>query len=275
MEYLFNVWGDVEKRIGKNNLFIFLDFDGTLAPIVSTPKKAVLPKTAKKLLEKMSRNPHIRLAFISGRRLEDIKSKIKIKNAIYSGNHGLQLEGPKMEFEPFFISPRYRMIVSRIKSDLGQKIAHIHGALVEDKGIVLSLHYRLVDKKKIAELKTIFYETVILHLASRKIEIKEGKQVLEVCPPVEWNKGKMVLWLLAQRLFELKGGKIFPVYIGDDVTDEDAFRAIRNKGLTIFVGKPKKTHAQYYVRDHNEVHALLKRILGKYDGGINKGKGTL
>ena len=260
MEYLFNVWESVAKKIDKNNLFIFLDFDGTLTPIVATPKKAVLSETAKKLLTELSENPNIKLAFISGRRLEDIKSKIKIKNAIYSGNHGLQLEGPKIKFEPF-ISPRYRMIIDRIKSDLGQKIAHIQGAFVEDKGIILSLHYRLVDKKKIAELKTIFHETVILHLSSHKIEIKEGKMVLEVRPPVGWDKGKVVLWLMARQRFISGENKFLSVYIGDDVTDEDAFRALKNKGLTIFVGEPKPSEAAYYVKNTEEVVQLIKQIL--------------
>ena len=158
MEYLFNNWNDVWRKIDKNNLVIFLDFDGTLTPIVSTPRKAVLPEAAKKLLTTMSENPNIKLAFVSGRRIEDIKSKIKIKKAVYSGNHGFQLEGPKIKFEPL-ISAEYRMVVDRIKSDLEKKIAHIQGAFVEDKGVILSLHYRLVDKRKIAELKTIFHKT--------------------------------------------------------------------------------------------------------------------
>lgn len=260
MEYLFNDWKSVVKKIDKNNLFIFLDFDGTLAPIVPTPKRAVLPKAAQRLLTKMSESPNIKLAFISGRRLEDIKSKIKIKNAIYSGNHGFQLEGPKIKFQPL-ISPQYQKIIERVKSDLGQKIAHIQGAFIEDKGIILSLHFRLVDKKKIAELKTIFHETVILHLVSNKIKIKEGKMVLEVWPPVEWDKGKIVLWLLARRLLASKGGDILPIYIGDDVTDEDAFRVIKNKGLAIFVGTPKTSYAQYYLKNHSEVQKFLEKIL--------------
>ncbi len=116
MEHLFNDWESVARKIDRNDLFIFLDFDGTLTPIVSTPEKAVLSDTINKLLKEMSDNPNIQLAFISGRRLEDIKSKIKIKNAIYSGNHGLQLEGPKVSFESF-ISYRYQRIIERIKSD--------------------------------------------------------------------------------------------------------------------------------------------------------------
>lgn len=273
MEYLFNALENIAQKINNNNLFIFLDFDGTLAPIVSVPEKAVLPEATKKLLERMSRNPKIKIAFISGRRLDDIKSKIGIKNAIYSGNHGLQLEGPKIKFEPL-ISSRYQMIIERVKNDLEQKITHIQGAFVEDKGVILSLHYRLVDKKEIPALKTIFHETTIFYLVSNKIKTKQGKMVLEVCPPVEWDKGKIVLWILARNLFASKGEGILPIYIGDDVTDEDAFRAIKNKGLTVFVGEAKKSHAQYYLKDHNKVQKFLERILERYDGRINKSKGA-
>lgn len=274
MEYLLNVWDSIEKKIDRNNLFIFLDFDGTLTPVVSTPEKAILPKAAKKLLKRISENPKIRLAFISGRSLEDIKSKIGIKNAIYSGNHGLQLGGPKIKFEPL-VPPRYQMIVERIKNELGQKISRVKGAFVEDKGLTLSLHYRLAKKKDISVLKKIFQETVILYLARNKIKVKSGKMVLEVRPPVEWDKGKVVLWLLARNLFASKDKGILPIYMGDDVTDEDAFRAMKNRGLTVFVGKPKKSHAQYYLKDHNEVQDFLERILERYNGRINKSKRTV
>lgn len=259
MEYLFNDWNGVSKKIDKNNLVIFLDFDGTLTPIVSIPKKAVLPEAAKKLLTKMSENPDIKLAFVSGRRIEDIKSKIKIKKAVYSGNHGFQLEGPKIKFEPV-IASGYRMVVDRIKCDLEKKIAHIQGAFIEDKGVILSLHYRLVDKKKIVELKTIFHKAVISHLTNHRIEIREGKMVLEVRPPEEWDKGSIVMWLLAKKFFSFKGGSVLPIYIGDDKTDEDAFKALRDQALTIRVGKSRTSAAHYYLKDVKQVHDLLSRI---------------
>ena len=268
MEYLFNAWDTIAKKIDKNNLFIFLDFDGTLAPIVSTPDKAVLPKASKMLLKRLAEKQEVKLAFISGRQINDIKSKIGIKNAIYSGSHGLQLEGPKIKFEPLF-SAGYQMIIDRIKNELRQKTAHIQGVFVEDKGVVLTLHYRLVSRKEIPALKIIFHEAVIQYIERNKINIKSGKMVLEVMPPVKWNKGNVVLWLLARSLFGLQRGAILPIYVGDDVTDEDAFRVLKNKGLTVFVGKYKKSSAQYYLKDHNEVRDFLERILGKYNGRIN------
>lgn len=85
----------------------------------------------------------------------------------------------------------------------------IKGALVEDKGLGLSVHYRQVDKESVALLKTLFHEAVIIHLVRNRIRVESGKMVMEVRPPVKWDKGRVVMWLLARQRFSLKGGKIF------------------------------------------------------------------
>ena len=141
-----------------------------------------------------------------------------------------------------------------------QKISYIRGAFVEDKGLSLSLHYRLVDKKQVPQIKTIFHEAVILYLVRNKIKIKPGKMVLEVRPPAEWDKGKVVLWLLARRNFISGEKNVLPVYIGDDITDEDAFRALKRKGLTVFVGEPGDSKADYYLKNTEEVVKFLRLI---------------
>lgn len=259
MKYLFNEWNKIEDKIKDKYLFIFLDFDGTLVPIARTPDKAILPKKAKELLKRLVDNPRLKIACVSGRAIEDVKNKIGLKGIIYSGNHGLEIEGPKINFKPMF-SPRYRIIIERIKNDLELKISSVDGAFVEDKRLSLSLHYRLVNKSQVPLLKTIFHEAVILYLVRNRIKIKPGKMVLEVRPPVEWDKGKVVLWLLSRQKFALKKENILPIYIGDDATDEDAFKALKNKGLTIFVGEHKDSCAKYYLRNQAEVTEFLGRI---------------
>jgi len=260
MVYLFDNWEELRKALEGKYIFIFLDYDGTLVPIVDKPEKAIIPVSLKALLRRLSDNPRFKLAFISGRSLEDIKSKIGLKNVIYSGNHGLEIEGPKIKFQPL-VSPRYKLTLRHIKNDLQQKISSIRGAFVEDKGLSLSLHYRLADKKDIPKVKTIFHETVILYLIRNRIKIKAGKMVLEVRPHLEWDKGKIVLWLLARQRFTLKGKEVVPIYIGDDETDEDAFKVLKNNGITVFVGKPRPSYARYYLKDADEVKEFLKRIL--------------
>lgn len=271
MDYLFDAWGAVKGKLKDKYLFIFLDFDGTLAPIAQTPKEAALSERARGILKALSGDPRLSIAFISGRGLEDIKNKIALKDIIYAGNHGLEIEGPKIKFRPL-VPGRYRAVIERIKNDLEQRLALFKGVFVEDKGLILSLHYRLADKIKIPQIKTIFHETIISYLVKGRIKIKPGKMVLEVGPPTEWDKGKVVLWLLARQQFGLEKKEILPIYIGDDLSDEDAFKALRKKGLTIFVGSRRDYSARYYLKDSQQVVEFLNRILEARYAGINGSK---
>lgn len=269
VKYLFADWQRLEERIRRKRLFIFLDYDGTLTPIVEIPQKAILPKETKKTLLRLSKNPEYKLAIISGRALKDIKRLIGIKNIIYAGNHGFELEGPKIKFKNS-LPQKYQKIFRRLKKDLESRLSKIKGAFMEDKGYSLSLHYRLVKEKDTPLVKTIFHETIIVPRVKAQVKIFTGKKVFEIRLPSDWNKGKAVLWLLARQQFSLKGNKVFPIYIGDDTTDEDAFNVLKGKGLTIFVGKPyikkfrKKffySQAEYYLKNTREVKKFLERIL--------------
>lgn len=259
MKHAFSHWEEFQKQLSDKYVMLFLDYDGTLTPIVESPDRAILQEQIRTVLKRLSCNSRCKLAIISGRTLKDIKKRVGIRNIIYSGNHGLEIEGPSIRFE-VPVSFNYKTIIKQIKKELNKRLSPIKGILLEDKGLSLSLHYRLVGKKRIRFIKTIFDEIVAPYRARNKIEIENGKKVLEVIPPVRWNKGKVVLWLLSKQKLVLCGKPILPIYIGDDVTDEDAFRALKNKGLTIFVGKPKKSHAKYYLKNIIEVSEFIKGL---------------
>ncbi len=259
MEHLFCAWEELGARLQKAPLFLFMDYDGTLAPIAETPAKAKILPENKKILEELSNLPGVRLAIISGRELEDIKSRIGLKNIIYSANHGLEIDGPKIKFKSP-VKPDFRKIIKSIHDSLKNKLAEIEGALIEDKGLSLSLHYRLVKEAEVPKVKALFHELVIIPLLKNKIKITRGKKALEIRPQVEWDKGKVVLWLLARQQFAQGDKEVLPVYIGDDVTDEDAFKVLRNKGITIAIGKTSGSYAQFYLNDAAEVGEFLRRI---------------
>ena len=260
MEYLFSAWAEIKRQLFGKFVFLFLDYDGTLAPIADTPEKAAITAEDKETLAALLRAPQCKIAIISGRRLEDIKNRIGLEGIIYVGNHGLEIEGPKLKFKSH-IPSAYIRLLQRIKGDLEGKISSLMGAFIEDKGLSLSLHYRQVDKKDTPGLKTIFHETIIYHRVKDALRIKTGKMVLEIRPPVSWDKGKVALWLLARQRFALKDKTgVLPLYIGDDVTDEDAFKALKDKGITILVGELKNSYAKYYLKDTTEVFRLLEEI---------------
>lgn len=257
--HLLKYWDTINGRLSNVCLFLFLDYDGTLTPIVSAPDKAVMPKKTKRLLQELSRERDLKVAIISGRALRDVKKRVGVEDIIYSGNHGLEIEGPKIKYKnPSFV--KYRPLMDKIEAHLTQALTGIRGVLIENKGLSLSVHYRLVDKERITEVKTLVRESMIMYAIKNRVRIRSGKMVFEITPPIKWDKGKITLWLLARQQAALGGRMVYPIYIGDDTTDEDAFRSLRNKGLTVAVGRHSASRAKYYLNDTREVISFLELI---------------
>lgn len=256
MKYLFSDWDKVSSEIEKSDrVFLFLDYDGTLTPIVSTSEKAKFPRKTKDLIKRLQRDPKFTVAIISGRSLKDIKRMVGISGFIYAGNHGLEIaKGQRRILKS--IKSSTRSAIKKIMLSLKSQLRHIKGARVEDKGCTLSVHFRLVRPRQRQLVKKIFKRVMRPYVLSKKVKISSGKMVLEVRPGIKWDKGKAVLHILA------KEKKAWPVYIGDDVTDQDAFRAIKGKGISIFVGSPKKgTAADYFLKDPREVALFLNKLI--------------
>lgn len=260
MEYLFARQDKLKKLLNKKIIFLFLDYDGTLTPIVDTPQAAIISKDTKELLRKLSRMPHFRLGIISGRSLKDIKNIVGLENIIYAGNHGLEIQGPKIRFKSP-VSAKEKLAIRNIVRVLRSQLSSFKGVLIEDKGLTLSIHYRLVDKGSVPDFKKKFDEAIAVYASAGNIKISGGKKVYELKPPVQWDKGKAILWFLARQKFSLKDKKILPIYVGDDTTDEDAFRVLQGKGLTVSVGKYNNSQAGYYLNNPGEVVEFLRFIL--------------
>jgi len=257
MKYLFSQFSKIKELLSNKFILLLLDYDGTLTPIVETPSKAIIHKDTKGLLQKLSRSPYCKIGIISGRKLEDIKNIVGIDGITYAGNHGLEIQGPKIKFESQ-VSPRLKSIIRNIATDMQNRLLGIKGALVEDKGLTLSIHYRLVSKNDMPAFEKIVSEVTNPYMVSDKIKVNSGKKVYEIKPPVRWDKGKVVLWLLVRQQFISGEKNVLPIYVGDDVTDENAFKALKENGLTVFVGKPGNSIADYYLKNTEEVTKFLR-----------------
>lgn len=259
--YLFSKWGYLEKRLKGKFIYLFLDYDGTLAPIVERPEKAVIPEKTLQLLGEISGMPNRRVAIVSGRSLGDVMGRVGLKKITYVGNHGFEMSGSGARLRKT-VSAEYEKTLVRLKSVLKKRLSSIKGAFLEDKGLSVTVHYRQVAKKDISVVKAVLRDALDVPGIRDAVRVRNAKMAVEIRPPVEWDKGMAVIWLLSKQKAKLAGEKhgIIPIYAGDDATDEDAFRALDPAGITVSVGNRDRTSARYFIKDTSEVAALLRKV---------------
>ncbi|MBU1031809.1 trehalose-phosphatase [Patescibacteria group bacterium] len=259
MKYLWQNLDKITPLLKKDcPKVLLLDFDGTLVPIAKSPQKANLSQENRSLLQKLSQKPNFYLAIISGRKLSDIKEKIRLPNIIYSGNHGLKWEiFNKIDSYP--IPNKTLSIVKAIRKQLDGIADKSRGVFIEDKGPVLSFHYRLVDKQQISVIKSQFKRVIKPYVENGLISILTGKMVFDIYPKVNWDKGYFAKFVINKIRTRTKTAPVV-IFIGDDTTDESIFKTLKNK-ITIAVGKKRQSKAKYYVNNTNEVVQILKILL--------------
>lgn len=240
---------------------LFLDYDGTLTPIRERPEQARLSADAKVLLRALCRRPGVWVAVVSGRALADVKRMSGVKGLCYVGNHGLELEGPKLRHvnqQARYSRPVMREIAQRLR----EALRGVPGSWVEDKGLTLAVHCRQVTPEDKILVRNAFHAVVRPYREKGRVRVTSGKEVLEVRPPVRWTKGTMVRWLLARQMGLHPEERILPVYVGDDLTDEDAFLAMGGQGITVVVGSSNLlSRARYRVASPAAVLRFLRRLL--------------
>jgi trehalose-phosphatase len=254
VKHLFEDWRYVQARIRQaRNLFLFLDYDGTLTPIASRPELALCPAEIKRSLEQLRDVDRVYPAIISGRSLEDLREKVGVPGIIYVGNHGLEIENPAGRHMKI-LSPARSRELERITRNLYQSLEEIPGVLFEEKGPILSVHFRNVDREFSGRIPRVLEEE--LQRWKGHWKTRSGKKVLEICPNVDFHKGKAVKGIL--KIFPRPGR--LPIYLGDDQTDEDAFRAIKGQGITVFIGpQSHPSEADFFLRNPAEVQQFLSR----------------
>lgn len=250
-------WEAAWARSGR--IVLLLDFDGTLAPIVERPEMAAMPARTREALERLLAHPGVDAAIVSGRGLEDARERAALPGIAYAGNHGMEIEGPGVE-RVHREAAAARPELERVVAALLPALDSVPGAFVEDKGLTLSVHYRQVARDRVPEVRAAVERAAG---ASDALRVTEGKEVLEVRPRVDWHKGRAVEFLLGV-LDPAPGTPV--LYLGDDTTDEDAFRALAawaggsGEGVLVADSSPAGTAARSYVRDPAEVAALLEEL---------------
>ncbi len=203
---------------------VFLDYDGTLTPIVCHPEDAWLSESMRHVLRELGAQAPI--AILSGRDLDDVRRRVDLDGIVYAGSH------------------------------LRQALDEIPGAQLERKRFSVAAHYRNVNENDVLMLARAVEAVAARHPELRRIN---GKKVYELLPDIDWDKGKAVIWLMES--LGLDRENVRPIYLGDDTTDEDAFRALEHLGVGILVtDESQLTAARYSLKNPTEAEDFLRAL---------------
>ncbi|MGA7878161.1 MAG: trehalose-phosphatase [Desulfoferrobacter sp.] len=248
--------GEIKKRTEQKRIAVFLDYDGTLTPIVERPEDAALSNETRQAVRKLAEQCTV--AVVSGRDLKDVQQLVGIDDIFFAGSHGFDIAGPRDWRLQNEKGTEFIPDLDQAERELHGRLDKIDGVLVERKKFSIAVHFRQVEENKAAQVEQDVDRVLKEHKRLRK---GFGKKVYELQPEIDWHKGKALLWLL--EALNLNESDVMPIYIGDDLTDEDAFDVIKDRGIGVFVKGdegPRRTSAQYTLEDPDEVRRLLQTL---------------
>ncbi|MBF9254782.1 trehalose-phosphatase [Pontibacter sp. 172403-2] len=233
---------------------VFLDYDGCLSPIVKDPEKAILSPQMRETLQQLAAVCPV--AVVSGRDRANVAQLVQLDNLYFAGSHGFDISGPNnLHTEPGGAKAALPAL-KEAHEILKERLQDISGVLVELKRYAIAVHYRNVPDNQVDRLLQITNEVIAQYPELKK---GPGKKIMELKPNLDWHKGKAVEWLLEELNLNQTG--IIPLYIGDDLTDEDAFATLQGHGIGIIVGEhDEQTAAAYRLDDVAAVQHFLEKL---------------
>lgn len=244
--------GGVEAELRGRRPALFADYDGTLTPIVPHPSRAVLSEKMRLVLSNLAaRHP---VAIISGRDRADVEQMVGLDNVYYAGSHGFDISGPN-GFQRRF-GDEFVPALEEAGRFLDEAVSSVEGAWVEHKRLALAVHFRQADPTDEEPLRTMVADTTA---RAGNLRMSGGKKIFEIRPDFDWDKGRALLLLLDE--MGLDQPEVVPLYLGDDETDEDAFRVLQERGIGVCVGVDDRTTlARYELEDPDQVCRFLERL---------------
>lgn len=243
--------------LGDGKPAVFYDFDGTLSDIVADPDTAALTAGAADALRSLTEQCPV--AVLSGRDLADVRQRIGLPGIWYAGSHGFESVGPDGSHHQNDAAAPAIAVLEEAAAELRDRLANISGVAVEHKRFGVAVHYRNAERDRVGEVLSAVRE------AGQRtgLRITTGREVIELRPDVDWDKGKTLRWVLDQ-ISGVGSAALLPVYLGDDITDEDAFDAIEDDGLGIVVRHnddgDRATAARYALENPAQVSEFTGRL---------------
>jgi len=197
---------------------LLTDIDGTLASIAPSPAEAFVDAVIQRLLGQLARRLPL-VAALTGRPAVEARAMVAVERVVYVGNHGFErYVAGELRIHPEALA--WQPKIARLLESMAVDLAEVEGLSYENKGVTASVHYRRAPDPVAARSRILAH--IAASVYARGLSVTEGKMVIEIRPPLAVNKGTAALSLIEE--YELEGA----LYIGDDLTDLDAFRVLRS-----------------------------------------------
>jgi alpha,alpha-trehalase len=257
--------GDVDEIVeavephADDLLLLLLGFDGVLVPYGGDPDAVRLPATTRGLLESFARRPNVALGIVSGRRAKDVKARAGLgDNVFYIGLHGLEVEGPDFTSAEREVFDGYRDRLREIATALESSVASVAGIRVEEKEAVIAVHTR-----EAGSVDAVWARLHLLNAAAdlvnrHEVRVVRGNHVLELVPNVRCPKAHAIT-TIRHLLEERERRRVFTVYVGEDVVDDDAFDALEGHEVGAVVGR-RARQARYHLPSSSVVCRLVESL---------------
>ncbi|XP_057794581.1 probable trehalose-phosphate phosphatase 6 isoform X2 [Salvia miltiorrhiza] len=264
-----SMFDEIASAAKGKQIVVFLDYDGTLSPIVPDPDRAFITTEMREAVRDVAKL--FPTAIVSGRCRAKVYDFVQLSELSYAGSHGMDIKAPSKGHrsqrkgnESVLCQParEFLPIIEEVYRGLIEQVKQIPGANVEHNRFCLSVHYRCVEEKRWVELAD---QVKVVMKEYPQLRVSHGRKVFEIRPTIKWDKGNAVEFLLESLGYhDSTHHHVLPIYIGDDTTDEDAFKVLRKRGqgLGILVSKtPKQTNASYSLQEPTEVMHFLRRLV--------------
>jgi trehalose-phosphatase len=245
--HLFRSWDKVARCLGTSrNIALFLDFDGTLAPLHPRPEEVWLDVSTRRTLLRLARSPRFRVWIVTGRLQADVRARVRVAGIHYLGLHGREGRTDAV------IADETREVIDYAKIWLGALLLSVRGIWLEDKDLTVAIHYESVADEGVRRARRMVRG--VLQSFGASLQLIRGKKVWEVAPAELGDKGVAVRDALTSM-----ARSAVPVYVGDDQMDEPAFAALA-RGITVHVGSSCRTRAHYRLSSVVQVRQFLERL---------------
>lgn len=249
--------GSADGVLGDQQPAVFFDFDGTLSDIVDDPDTAALTAGAAEALQSLTAQCPV--AVLSGRDLADVRQRIAVPGIWYAGSHGFESVGPDGEHHQNDAAASAIPVLEDAAAELREQLSTVSGVAVEHKRFGVAVHYRNAERDRVGEVLAAVRGTG----QRAALRVTTGREVIELRPDIDWDKGKTLRWVVDQ-ISDDQSARLLPIYLGDDITDEDAFDAVLGDGIGIVVRHSddgdRATAARYALDSPAQVSDFTKRL---------------